>query len=107
MYTSCRNCAAKVECTEDIVECSKCNTKMKATKCGIKNVARVIVEDTAKREHKVTIFSDIIDDIILFAELSGGNEDKTMQLLSAPMLQFTVSAKDIVLKVTRSGVETS
>jgi len=30
-----------------------------------------------------------------------------MQLLSAPMLQFTVSAKDNVLKVTRSGVETS
>ena len=107
MYTSCRNCSAKVECNEDIVACSKCYTKMKASKCGKKSVARAIVEDTVNREHKVTIFSDTINDIILFTESSSDSEDIGKQLLSAPMLLYTVSPKDIVLKVTRSEVETS
>jgi len=43
MYTSCRNCAAKVECTEDIVECSKCNPKIKASKCGKKMLHRLLL----------------------------------------------------------------
>ena len=36
-YTSCKNCNAKVlESSRNIVECGKCNTKMKVSKCGKK-----------------------------------------------------------------------
>ena len=56
MYSSCRNCNAKVESSEGIVVCEKCDSKMKALKCAKKGVACVIVEDTAKQEHKLTSY---------------------------------------------------
>ena len=100
-YTSCRNCNAKVESSEGIVVCGKCNSKMKALKCAKKGVARVIVEDTTKQEHKVTIFSEVLDTIVNYANLSSGNVDVAEKLLLAPPLCYTVNAQDIVTSVTR------
>lgn len=64
-YSSCRNCNAKVlEGSGGIAMCSKCNSKIKLAKCGKKGIARVILEDEDNNEHKVTIFSEILDQII-------------------------------------------
>ena len=101
MYSSCRNCNAKVESSEGIAVCGKCNSKMKALKCAKKGVARVIVEDTAKQEHKLTIFSEVIDSIVNYANLSSSNVDVAEKLLLAPLLCYTVNTKDIVSSVTR------
>lgn len=102
MYTSCRNCNAKVESSEGIIVCAKCNSKMKASKCAKKGVAHVIVEDSAQEEHKVTIFSEVIDSIVIHANLSSSNVDVAEKLLLAPALCYTVNSKDIVTSVTKS-----
>lgn len=101
MYSSCRNCNAKVESSKGIVVCGKCNSKMKALKCAKKGVARVIVEDTAQQEHKLTIFSEVIDSILNHVNLSSSDVDVAEKLLSAPLLCYTVNDKDIVSAVTR------
>ena len=41
---------------------------MKLAKCGKKGVARVILEDEGSNELKVTIFSEILDQIIDFVK---------------------------------------
>ena len=67
MYSSCN--AKVVESGEAIVVCGKCDSKMKALKCAKKGVAHVIVEDTLKQEHKVTVFSEVVDSIVNYANL--------------------------------------
>ena len=101
VYTSCGNCIVKVESGEGIIVCTKCNSKMKVLKCAKKAVAHVIVEDDKNQEHKVTIFSEVIDAIVNYADLSSNNVDMAEKLLSAPPLCYTVNAKDIVTSVTR------
>ena len=100
-YTSCRNCNAKVESSQAIVVCGKCNSKMKVSKCAKKAVAHVIVEDTEKQEHKVTIFSEVVHSIVNYADLSSSNVDVAEKLLLAPTLCYTVNVKDIATSVTR------
>ena len=76
MYSSCRNCNAKVlEGSGGIAMCSKCNSKMKLAKCGKKGIACVILKDEDNNERKVTIFSEILDQLIGFVKLQSGSID--------------------------------
>ena len=74
---------------------------MKALKCAKKGVRCIIVEDTIKQEHKVTIFSKVLDAIVNYANLSSSNVDVAEKLLLAPPLCYTVNAKGIVTSMTR------
>ena len=76
IYGSCRNCNSKVlEGSGGIAMCSKCNSKIKLAKCGKKGIGRVILEDEDNNEHKVTIFSEILNQIIDFVKPQSGSID--------------------------------
>jgi len=99
-YKSCRNCTAKV--IEEggklaMGVCSKCNTKMKLSKCNKQCVAHVIVEDEKGKEHKVTVFNDVLQQIANYGkEVVGAEADISEQVLSVPSLNYTLTKKDIV-----------
>ena len=99
-YSSCRNCNGKVVQVQGMGECSKCGTKMKKGKCKNKNVARVILEDDEGKEHKVTIFDEVVQQIANFAE-AVGDVDISEQLLSSPQLSYTIKCKETVSAVSR------
>lgn len=102
MYSSCRNCNAKVlEVSKGIAVCSKCNSKMKLDKCGTKSIACVILEDEDNNECKVTIFSEVLDQIIDFAKPRSGSIDLAEELLLAPKLCFTITGKETVASVSK------
>ena len=101
-YISCKNCNAKVlESSGNIAVCGKCSTKMKLSKCGKKSVTRVILEDEKENEHKVTIFSDILHQIVEYAKPLTNSVDLVEQLLLAPKLSYTINAKETVASVSR------
>ena len=52
-YRNCRNCNAKAVDWDRLVmvECSKCNTKMKMSKCNKQCIAHVILKDDKGKEH--------------------------------------------------------
>lgn len=60
-YNSCKlqNCKGKVmDITPTIVQCTKCDTKVKATRCDKVTVARLLIEDTKEgKQHKVSVFN--------------------------------------------------
>ena len=65
MYTSCINRNARVsESSVNIAACSKCSTKIKLFKCAKNSDARVILEDGEGDEHKITIFSETLDQVV-------------------------------------------
>lgn len=68
-YPSCQNCNGMVVEVRGIGKCSKCGTKIKMEKSKNKNVARVILEDDQGKEHKVTIFDDVVQQIANFGEV--------------------------------------
>lgn len=51
-----------------------------------KIVARVILEDEAEKEYKVTIFSEILEQIVNYAKSLTNSVDLVEQLLAAPKL---------------------
>ena len=42
----------------------QCNAKIKLSRCGENNIARVILEDASGKENKLSIFDEILDHII-------------------------------------------
>ena len=106
-YKSCRNCNAKVVEGGKFAmgECSKCNTKMKMSKCNKQCIAHVIIEDDKGKEHKVTVFSDVLKQIAYYGKEAAGVEaDISKQVLSAPSLNYTITKKDIVKPGARRPV---
>ena len=104
-YRSCWNCNAKVSTVNEFMgECNKCNAKIKLSRCGEKNVARVILEDAAGKEYKLSIFDEILDHIIEHGKTAMGTSSscvtKAELLLSAPQLVYTISSKKIVSSVS-------
>ena len=53
------------------------------------------------QEDKVTIFSEVIDAIVNYGDLSNNNVDMAEKLLSAPPLCYTMNVKDIMTWVTK------
>ena len=74
---------------------------MKMAKCPKKTVARVILEDDKNKEYKVTIFNDILNQILVYAVPHTSSIDLEDQLLSAPVLVYTINSKDTVTSVSQ------
>ena len=97
-YVSCKSCKAKViKLSTNIGECTKCNMKMKLSKCTKSIAARFIIEDEGGYEYKVTAFNEIVNAIT--SHVAEGN-DIAEKMLCAPTMTFTISKKDIVSSVS-------
>lgn len=93
-YISCRICNGKVtEVHNGVGECSKCNSKMKMKKCKDKSVARVILEEREGKEHKVSMFTEVIQEVIKISEDAADSGDIINQLLLSPELIYTINTK--------------
>ena len=58
------NCGAKVsEMANMLADCSKCRTKMKISKCHRQSVANIVVKDTEGKDHRVTVFDGVLQQI--------------------------------------------
>ena len=102
LYKGCRNCNAKVANTSTVFGvCTKCNTKMKLTRCANQSVANVILEDLDGKEYRVAIFNDVLEKIVAVCEATD-EADIGEKLLTAPTLAYTISHKDIVSSFTTS-----
>ena len=102
-YKSCRSCNGKIiESDAPIGLCSKCNSKMKIARCIDHRVVNVLLLDENDKEYKVTIFNDIIDQILMLSTdaTNDGSEDIADKLLNAPVLYYTINQKDIVSSVS-------
>lgn len=64
-YNSCKQCKVKViDITSALGECSKCGMKIKLNRCGESIAAKLITEDKNGREYKVTMFNEIVQQVI-------------------------------------------
>lgn len=68
----------------------QCNAKIKLSRCGENNIARVILEDASGKENKLSIFDEILDHIIEHGKTAMGTSascvTKAELLLSPPQL---------------------
>lgn len=92
-------------------ECNKCIAKIKLSKCGEKNVARVILEDDTGKEYKLSIFDEILDHIIEHGKTAVATSATCVTepelLLSAPQLLYTITLKETVSTVSMCEKGTS
>ena len=102
-YISCRNCNGKViELNNGVGECSKCNCKMKMKKCKDKSVVRVILEESEGKEYKVSMFNEVIQEVIKISGEAADSGDITNQLLLSSELSYTINTrKETVCSVAR------
>lgn len=99
-YAGCRNCNSKIlEIGRSVAECKKCSAKMKVSKCVQKNIACIILEDKNNKEHRVSMFSEILEVVASYGKKVCQTDDVGDQLLSAPKLCYTVSPKEIFTSV--------
>ena len=84
--------------------CSKCGTKMKVSRCAKAiSIACVIIEDKENKEHRVTIFTDILNKIAEYSKVSSemDNLDAAEQLMLTPQLEYTVNDKGTVVSISQ------
>ena len=93
-YSSCK--VKVVEVSEVVGECSKCGIKVKMSRCTKSVAARLVVEDEAGKEHRVTAFNEVVDNIIRGVDGS----DVSEKLLSVPMMKFTI-VRDVIVSVSK------
>lgn len=103
VYKSCRNCHTKIIDSGTLFAvCSKCGSKVKLSKCVNCSVANVILEDEDKKEHRVTMFDEVLSIVSGYAIRDQlGECDIEDQLLSAPPLSYTINQKDIVCSISQ------
>ena len=106
MYASCVNCHGKVlEASREVGQCSKCNTKVKMLKCKNQSVARVVVEEEGGKQHKLTMFGGVVQQIAdISKETAGTSGDCNVsdQLVMSPQLTYTINLnKETVCSVAR------
>ena len=95
-YEACMNCNSKVHIQDDLLaECTKCGTLMKRSRCASSATAKISVTTTDNKRHTLTVFTDIINQII------GNNPvtDIKRALLSTPALKFNVDTNNVVYSV--------
>ena len=96
-YVGCKNCSSKVVQVGAVGECTKCGAKMKLGKCKSKYIARVIVEDVDGKEHRVTMFNEVLHQVVGFSSEVPCHTDGEIvdQLLSSPSLIYTIKDETI------------
>ncbi len=96
-YNSCASCKAKVVKKSEVMgECTKCGMMVKMSRCKQSAAAKLVLEDNSGKVHKVTAFTDVVEDIV--REQVGSTTAE--KILSAPVMKWTVTRKDIVSSVT-------
>ena len=101
-YASCKNCDGKVVQFNQLL--GKCSATLKMARCSNKKVARVILVDLDGSKYKLTLFDEVINQIIDFAKEKLQNTcncDLQELLLSAPDLIYTFTSKEVVSSVTK------
>ena len=96
-YESCVQCNSKVKSLDSVIaESTKCGTMMKRNKCQQCRTAKVCVTATNGQRHSLTIFNDVINDII-------GKEpcDPARDLLMAPAMKFNVDTNKVVYSIQK------
>ena len=91
-YIGCISCNSKVVQVGALGKCSKCDAKMKISKCKSKHVGRVVLEDSKGNEHKLTMFNEVLQQVV---KISGINASIYEQLLSSPRLVYTFKDETI------------
>ena len=95
-----KSCNGKlIETNAPIGVCCKCNLKMKIVRCSVVNV---MLLDENNKEYQVTMFNNIIDQILMFSTeaASDASGDIADNHLNAPILCYAINHKDIVLSVS-------
>ena len=77
------------------MQCMKCGAKAKLSKVGRNTAANVMIEDDAGKEHRVTMFDEVVQQVM--KDVQEG--DVAEKLLSAPVMKYTISKKGIVSSV--------
>ena len=99
-YSSCRNCNSKIgDVGKAVVECAKCNSKMKLARCAKASIARVLLEDEKGNERQLTMFSDVLDEVAQRGKEASHCDKIEDQILSAPKLCYTISTKEVITSV--------
>ena len=89
-YTSCRGCSSKVtKRTELTGECSRCETRVKLSKCPVTLTARIVVENDTGTAYPLTAFGNVIADLI--DEMEG--EDVEEKLLNMPKIKYFLALR--------------
>ena len=95
-YSSCITCNGKVvQISQIISQCIKCGLKVKSSRCVECTVARLMIQDKEGNEYRVTAYNDVIEAIINNAD----GTDMVEKLLTAPMMKFVISSKDVITSV--------
>lgn len=87
VYLDYRICNSKVTEVGNIDECTKCGAKVKIRKCKAKQIARVLILDANDKEHKVTMFEEMIQQVLGFSKASGDFDDIDDKPLASPCLK--------------------
>jgi len=76
---------------------------MKVSRSAKASIARVIIKDIENKEHRVTIFTDILNKIAEYSKVSSemDNLDAAEQLMSTPQLEYTVNDKGTVVSISQ------
>ena len=96
-YIGCRNCNSKVVQVGAMGECTKCGARMKLGKCKNNHSARVILKDVNAKEHRVTMFDEVLHQVVGFSsEVTSGTDTEIADvLLSSPSLIYTIKDETI------------
>lgn len=101
-YSSCRNCHGKVmeSANQAIGECTKCGSKVKLMKSKRQNVAWVILLEEGDKKYKVTMFGDVIKNVVHISGQKCGNENRDVSELPvlSPQLSYTLNLKKLFVR---------
>jgi hypothetical protein len=99
-FHSCISCASKVEQFQDsdvIGRCSKCGLRQRISRCKLKLVAQVMIEDDKGIKKVVTMFGGVITELIK-SDIED-NCDLEMKLLTLATVMFKIRHDNIVPSV--------
>lgn len=96
-YNSCWNCSSKVTKKTNVTgECNKCKSRMKLSRCSVMLTAHIVMENDAACTVQLTVFSNVIMEII--EEIEG--EDVEEKLLNSPKMKCFFNTSNIVTRVS-------
>ena len=90
-YSACRMCKSKLpDASANLLKCTKCSAFTKANKTRTISTATMIIEDADGKEHQVTAFDDVIQQIIM-TSISEATDDTIQKLMNTPIIEFTIN----------------
>jgi len=100
VYIGCRICNSKLLEVGGVGECPKCGAKMKLAKCKGKKIARILLQDVNNKEFEVTMFDEIVEQVVGFSDTTSIEVSIDDKLLATPSLMFTIR-NEVVTSVSK------